>query len=685
MSKATTIFLFIVFIGTLSVALVSPPPPGPIAPYLNGIFPTTAPGIGGSWEYEDILPDIGIASPLRIKEIPNSDDILVLSKLGEVWQINIENQTSKLVLDIKDRSFKKGEAGCVGMELHYNFNSATTLEEQSIFIFYRHKPDPDSWSEKGFNRLSKFTWDSSSETFDASSEEILIQQYDRSTWHNGGGLFFGEDQFLYLTIGDEGHEFQSESTQSIDRGLFSGVLRIDVDNDSSRSHPIRRQPIANDTPPDGWGDTFTQGYSIPNDNPWLDESGGILEEFYAIGIRNPYSTFYDRTLNEIWIADVGSSHREEISKVEKSDNLQWPYLEGTFNSDEHQKPTEFIGNEKGIIFEYDRSEGSCIIGGLVYRGETYAGLSEKYIFGDYNSKKIFALSATGNNSDPELQVLKTGFGTLTNILPEDPGITGIHKLSNGDILVAVSGKDFTQAGRIFKLKQNEVVPDPPSRLSELAVFEDLNTLSPIQGMIPYSVNTPLWSDHAAKKRWMSIPNDGDYDLPTEQITFDNFGEWEFPEGTVFVKHFSLSTTTDPSGPQTNLETRFFVVGENQSAYGLTYKWNDEGTDAFLLGGGTSREIEISDNGAVIATQTWDFPSRDQCMSCHTQNANFVLGVKTHQLNGDQYYPSLGEEKNQISFLNQTGLFKNNIGNSASWIKSYPIDDSSVDLDRNSKS
>ncbi len=682
MTKISITFFFLAILGITSVALIAPPsvPPGPVAPYLNGIFPSSSPGVGGSWKYEDFAPNIKISSPLRIKEIPNSEDVLVLSKLGEIWQVNFETQTQKLVLDIKDRSFKLGEAGCVGMVLHYDFNSPTQTENQFIFIYYRSKPMPDGWSEKGFNRLSKFTWDPALETFDPDSEEILIQQYDRSTWHNGGGLFFGKDNFLYLTLGDEGHDFQAESTQSIDRGLFSGILRIDVDNDPTRSHPIRRQPIANANPEQGWGNTFTQGYSIPNDNPWLDESGGILEEFYALGLRNPYSTFYDRETEAIWIADVGSSQREEISKVEKADNLQWPYLEGTFVSETFQKPTNFIGNEKEAFYEYDRSEGSCIIGGLIYRGETYAGLSEKYVFGDYNQKKIFALSGNSSTADPEFQVLMTGFGDFADVLPESPGITGIHGRSNGDILVCISGKDFTEPGKIFRLQQNQVVADPPSRLSELAVFEDLNTMTPILGLIPYSVNTPLWSDHATKDRWIAVPNDGDFDLPSEQITFSNFEEWGFPEGTVFIKHFSLPTTTDTNGPTTKLETRFFVIGEGGKAYGLTYKWNNEGTEAFLLGGGTSRDIDITENGSVVATQTWDFPSRDQCMTCHNENAKYVLGVKTHQLNGSSYYPHIGVEKNQISFFKEIGLFKNSPSNPDALIKSHAIDNAEIDLE-----
>ena len=85
--------------------------------------------------------------------------------------------------------------------------------------------------------------------------------------------------------------------------------------------------------PAGWGGTYSQGYSIPNDNPWQDPDGSILEEYYALGIRGPYAMWYDRAAEEIWLADVGAGKREEISRFGKGDNLQWPYKEGIFDTD----------------------------------------------------------------------------------------------------------------------------------------------------------------------------------------------------------------------------------------------------------------------------------------------------------------------------------------------------------------
>jgi glucose/arabinose dehydrogenase len=667
-------------LGFIGIVFFAPTlPPEAIGPYFNGIFPESSPG--GTWELEDPMPNETFLDPLRIIPFPNSTDILLLCRLGEVWRVSIETQERQLILDIKDRAFKKGESGTVGIALHPKFGDSTAPDKQEIFIFYRTKPDADVWSELGLNRLSKFKWDAQTETFDEDSEEILFQQFDRSTWHNGGAMFFGPDEFLYISLGDEGvDEYQVDSNQRLDGGFFSGIFRIDVDNDPSRSHPIIRQPIANDTPPAGWGNTYSQGYSIPNDNPWLSPDGNHLEEYYAIGLRSPYGMFYDADTEKIWLSDTGSNKREEINIISKGKNMQWPYMEGTRPSDDHEKPDEIIGEEQPPYYEFERSFTSCIIGGSVYKGTQFPELNGKYLFADYNSDKLMTLTDVNGLSMPEMEVLLPNLGGQPVEIPESPGITGINTMPDGQILITVMGENFAAEGKIFRLIQKADIPEPPAMLSTLGVFTDMENLTTSPGIIPYRTNSPLWSDRALKKRWMAIPNNGAFDTPEEQINFKALEEWDFPEGSVFIKHFDLPITTDPNGEIVKLETRFFIMGKNGKGYGLTYKWNDEGTEAFLQGGRTSKDFEIFEDGQLAFTQTWEYPSRSQCLTCHTDNANYVLGVKTHQLNGDLFYPETGETMNQLAFLNQHNVFRHDIGNPESYLKSHPINDESIDLE-----
>lgn len=115
------------------------------------------------------------------------------------------------------------------------------------------------------------------------------------------------------------------------------------------------------------------------------------------------------------------------------------------------------------------------------------------------------------------------------------------------------------------------------------------------------------------------------------------------------------------------------------AYGLTYQWNEEGTEAFLLERDDFKNFDVIE-GNTAFTQTWDFPSRAQCMTCHNPNANFILGLKTHQLNGDLYYPTLNQSRNQLEYLNELGVFNHDIGYAAQYPRAFAIDDQAIQLE-----
>ena len=220
---------------------------------------------------------------------------------------------------------------------------------------------------------------------------MLINQYCRHTWHNGGGVFFGSDGFLYLSIGDEGEgaALILFSAQRIDRGLFGGVFRIDVDQNPARSHPIRRQPLSGsaDLPA-----SSSANYYIPNDNPWQDPAGKVLEEYFALGFRSPHRMTFDAESGRIWLGDVGASLFEEVNLVEKGKNYQWPDREGT--NDFPMGPfNPSIGVQTPPVHQFMHGNGlNCVIGGYVYRGaEHRVELGGKYIFADNGSGRIWAM------------------------------------------------------------------------------------------------------------------------------------------------------------------------------------------------------------------------------------------------------------------------------------------------------
>ena len=195
----------------------------------------------------------------------------------------------------------------------------------------------------------------------------------------------------------------------------------------------------------------------------------------------------------------------------------------------------------------------------------------------------------------------------------------------------------------------------PALISQVGIFSNTTTLTLTNGFIPYVPNTPLWSDGALKTRYVAVPNNGGVITPNEQINFTPTGSWTFPAGTVFVKTFELNTDTTNPNIKRRLETRLLIRDINGQVYGVTYKWRADNSDADLLPGSLLENIVIT-NAISTSTQTWYYPSPADCLTCHTPVANYVLGLSTRQLNGNQNYSATGVTDNQLRTLNRLGLF-----------------------------
>lgn len=138
---------------------------------------------------------------------------------------------------------------------------------------------------------------------------------------------------------------------------------------------------------------------------------------------------------------------------------------------------------------------------------------------------------------------------------------------------------------------------------------------------------------------------------------------------MFVKHFELPIDDRNPALTLRLEMRFLIIDENRSSYGVTYRWRADGSEADLLTTGESQEYTIATAGGGTRTQTWSFPSRLDCTTCHNPNAQHVLGVKTHQLNRSALYPTTGRIDNQLRALAHVGLLAGG-GFSETQIPSY---------------
>jgi uncharacterized repeat protein (TIGR03806 family) len=187
----------------------------------------------------------------------------------------------------------------------------------------------------------------------------------------------------------------------------------------------------------------------------------------------------------------------------------------------------------------------------------------------------------------------------------------------------------------------------PARLSETGAFADVRTLKPIPAAVPYELIQAFWSDGASKARFVTVPEG--------RIGFSPTSEWTFPAGTVFVKTFVLPVDARDPARQRRLETRLLVVDRTGGVYGVVYRWRPDLSDADLLNESVIEPIGIRTADGTQHTQNWYYPSREDCLTCHTTRAGGVLGVKTRQMNLDVAFPE-GPAGNQLLAWNRLGLF-----------------------------
>jgi uncharacterized repeat protein (TIGR03806 family) len=294
-------------------------------------------------------------------------------------------------------------------------------------------------------------------------------------------------------------------------------------------------------------------------------------------------------------------------------------------------------------------------------------------------------SVAGQNATFSFTAVGLGTGSYTlDAVARD--VTGLAATS-GPVNIKVNPGSGEAYGLTRRMRVSPFLHLPagltgilPPHLSGTGIFTNLQTMGAAAGLIPYSLNVPRWDDGAVKTRYFAIPNRTAPYTPAQQIAFSPTGDWSFPTGSVFVQTFELATNDTNPALLRRLETRVLVRGTNGAAYGVTYKWRADNSDADLLLTGDTEDISIV-TATGTRTQTWYYPTLSDCLVCHTPAANFVLGLKTRQLNGDFTYPS-GTTDNQIRTLNRLGLLNPAIDEAAisHYARLSPLTDSSASLE-----
>ena len=574
---------------------------------------------------EDAFPnEVTFDSPVALATPPGETNrLFVVERAGRIYVLNnLASPTKTLFLDISSRVNAGGEGGMLGLAFHPGYES-----NRYFFVFYTLNTTTGGGSGL-HERVARFEASPSNPNLAlANSEAPLITQYDEADNHNGGDLHFGPDGYLYVSLGDEGGGSGSfGNTQFITKDFFAGILRLDVDK---RGLPPNPHPAS------------STNYAVPSDNPFVGATSfngsainpaQVRTEYWAVGLRNPWRFSFDPVTGWLYCGDVGEGAREEVNVIVKGGHHGWNYREGRIGAN-GTPPAGLTFVEPILDYAHGGGtlEGSSITGGLVYRGAKLPQLYGDYVFADYFNGSVMALRYDGTNV--------SNFRRLTGVLAvaafgTDP--------SNQDILMVYPWA----SSQIQRLVYRSTASVPlPQRLSDTGAFSNLGTLQPQPGIVPYEINTPFWSDHALKKRWFSVPNVNRF------IGFNASGNWSFPTDTVWIKHFDLELTNGLPASARRIETRF-VIKNPGGSYGLSYRWNATQTDATLVSeNGLNETFQIREGGTNRA-QVWRYPSRTECLACHSLAGGFALGFNTHQLHREPE----GGGVNQILSLSQMGYF-----------------------------
>jgi glucose/arabinose dehydrogenase len=362
--------------------------------------------------------------PLAIVSPPGDQQrLFILEKPGRIMVItDLDHPKPAVFLDLTDRVGSDDvEQGVLALAFHPDWQ-----RNRQFYVWFT------SCHTKGFttvreDRLSRFLISAQNpNAADAAYEQPMIAQPDQAPNHNGGELLFGPDGYLYLSLGDEGAaNDRFHNSQRIDHNFFSGILRLDVDRGAHSLAPNPHPAVIAGT------------YAIPADNPFVGvgsfngrdvDLAHVRTEFWAVGLRNPWRMSFDPATGALWCGDVGQDLHEEIDVIARGGNYGWNFREGNFP---FRNPPPAAARFIDPIWDYAHTRdqpGRSITGGFVCRGPGVGALEGHYLFAEYKSGEVWALTPDGAKPVDASRVQQ---------IATAPGIVSFgHDPRDGSILMA---------------------------------------------------------------------------------------------------------------------------------------------------------------------------------------------------------------------------------------------------------
>jgi glucose/arabinose dehydrogenase len=315
----------------------------------------------------------GLDEPLFVTSPPGDNRLFIVEKLGTI-RIFKDGQlldTPFLTLEVEG-SGAPNEQGLLGLAFHpkYGMNGR-------FYVFFT---DGDK------DVVREYTVSDDPDVANAGSAKLIIDTDDPFGNHNGGMIAFGPDEMLYIGMGDGGDRGDRYDTGQDRTNILGDMLRIDVDADDP--------------------------YAIPDDNPLVGQGGGVREEIWLSGLRNPWRWSFDLSNGDMYIGDVGQGEIEEVDVIpagQKGLDLGWDQMEGNdcyADPDDDTDPDTGDdcnpANHFGPVVTYAHTGDASIVGGYVYRGTCFPDIQGWYFYADWNMGRIWKFVGPNGNDNTEV-------------------------------------------------------------------------------------------------------------------------------------------------------------------------------------------------------------------------------------------------------------------------------------------
>lgn len=495
----------------------------------------------------------------------------VIENAGKIWSCaaDPDAETRDLVIDLKELHPAVDHA--YGIAFHPRWQT-----NRQVFVTYTVGAGLADGT-----KLSRFTLrDAEPPQLDPASEVVLLTW--RSGGHNGASIHFGPDGMLYISTGDSEVPAPPDplNTGQDTGDLLSSILRIDVDHVEA-----------------------DKAFRIPPDNPFVGKSN-VRPEIWAFGFRNPWKISFDRQ-GRLWCGDVGWELWEMIHLVKRGGNYGWSAMEAT----QPVKPETLstLAPVSPPVVAHPHNEAASITGGYVYDGSRLPELRGAYVYGDYETGKIWALWHDGRVITRHDEIADTPHKIVTFGRSDDGELYYIH---------------WGNPTSIHRLIPNPQASQPsafPRRLSETGVFADTRRQTPAPGVYEFGVAEPMWQDGHAAQRFIALPGDASIETQINRRKDGSIGSVKviWPQDAVLARTISASNQ-----PGRRIETQLLHF-DGETWNGYSYRWNADNGDAELVG--------VNGGEETVAGSTYRFHSRAECSRCHTPWAGFTLGFQPQQL------------------------------------------------------